>query len=34
MYDVIYADPPWNYPQQRPGGMNNAANNNGIVYYT
>ena len=18
MYDVIYADPPWNYPQQRP----------------
>ena len=31
MYDVIYADPPWNYPQQRPGGMNNAADHYDVM---
>ena len=31
MYDVIYADPPWKYPQQRPGGMNNAADHYDVM---
>ena len=30
-YDVIYADPPWNYPHQRPGGMNNAADHYSVM---
>ena len=31
MYDVIYADPPWKYRQQRPGGMNNAADHYDVM---
>ena len=30
-YDVIYADPPWKYHQQRPGGMNNAADHYDVM---
>ena len=30
-YSVLYADPPWKYHQQRPGGMNNAADHYDVL---